>query len=104
VNCQFHRRGQSLIGRHVQALQVQATHGNRETEAMNRLAGQTLGSPPRGYLGGKSAIRGSSWTGTTVLVARAELSDQVPVDLLKVTISPGVAGAAGFGLASGERP
>jgi hypothetical protein len=28
----------------------------------------------------------------------------VPVDLLKVTISPGVAGAAGFGLASGERP
>jgi hypothetical protein len=101
---------------------------------MNQLAGQTLGSPPRGYPGGKSAVpslanyannqsernrlgisarsislafarnSGSSWTGATVVVAPAELSDQAPVDLLRVMISPGVAGAARFGLANGERP
>jgi hypothetical protein len=98
---------------------------------MNQLAGQTLGSPPRGYPGGKSAVpflakyesersrlgisarsisfacagrSGSSWTGATVLVAPAELSDQAPVDLLRVMISPGVAVAARSGLANGERP
>jgi hypothetical protein len=101
---------------------------------MNQLAGQTLGSPPRGYPDGKAAVpflanhannepkrhrlgisapsirlafarsSGSGWTGATVLAAPAELSDQAPVDLLRVTISPRVAGAARFGLANGERP
>jgi hypothetical protein len=101
---------------------------------MNQLAGQTLGSPPLGYPGGKSAgpfladyatdesernrlgisarstnaavarSGGSAWTGATDLAAPAESSDQAPVDRLGVSVSPIVAGAARIGLANGERP
>jgi hypothetical protein len=101
---------------------------------MNQLAGQTLGSPPRGYPGGKSASpvlanhatdesernrlgtsarsispavarnSGCGWTGATVLTAPGELGDQAPLDRFVITVSPIVAGAARIGLANGERP